>query len=94
MVASFYIRFGEEGLAARWWLLVIVLPAFVVYSALVYGWSDLYKAKFTDRVHFIRLGSGGNQQSDDLFVTVVVYATINSNLVLTVDRIDYFVDCK
>ena len=56
--------------------------------------GDLYKAKFTDRVHFIRLGSGGNQQSDDLFVTVVVYATINSNLVLTVDRIDYFVDCK
>jgi FlaA1/EpsC-like NDP-sugar epimerase len=46
VVASFYIRFGEEGLAARWWLLVIVLPAFVVYSALVYGWSDLYKAKW------------------------------------------------
>jgi hypothetical protein len=56
--------------------------------------GDLYKAKFTDRVHFIRLGSGGDQQSDDLFITAVVYATINSSLVLTVDRIDYLVDCK
>ena len=56
--------------------------------------GDLYSAKFTDRVHFIRLGSGVDQQSDDLFVTVVVYATIDSNLVLTPDRIDYLVECK
>jgi hypothetical protein len=56
--------------------------------------GDLYKATFTDRLHFIRLGSGGSQQSDDLFITVVVHATIDSNLVLTVDRLDYLVDCK
>ena len=56
--------------------------------------GDLYKATFTDRLHFIRLGSGGNQQSDDLFITIVVHATIDSNLVLTVDRLDYLVDCK
>jgi hypothetical protein len=56
--------------------------------------GDRYSAKFTDRLHFIRLGSGVDQQSDDLFVTVVVYATIDSNLVVTPDRVDYLVDCK
>jgi hypothetical protein len=56
--------------------------------------GDRYSARFTDRLHFIRLGSGGDQQSDDLFVTVVVYATIDSNLVVTPDRVDYSVDCK
>jgi hypothetical protein len=56
--------------------------------------GDLYKATFTDRLHFIRLGSGGDQQSDDLFITVIVHATIDSTLVPTVDRIDYLVDCK
>ena len=56
--------------------------------------GDLYKATFTDRLHFIRLGPGGNQQSDDLFITVIVHATIDSSLVPTVDRLDYLVDCK
>ena len=56
--------------------------------------GDLYKATFADRLHFIRLGSGGDQKSDDLFVTVVISATINSALVLTPDRIDYRIDCQ
>jgi hypothetical protein len=56
--------------------------------------GDVYKAKFTNRMHFIRLGSGGDQHADDLFVTVVIAATINSDLVLTADRIDYLVDCR
>src|SRR5262249_49438136 len=46
IVASFFIRFEADGLAERWRLLVIVLPAFVIYSAFVYGFSRLYKAKW------------------------------------------------
>jgi O-antigen biosynthesis protein WbqV len=46
VVASFFIRFEEAGLAQRWRLLVILLPAFVVYAGFVYGWSGLYKAKW------------------------------------------------
>jgi FlaA1/EpsC-like NDP-sugar epimerase len=46
VIASFFIRFEADGLAQRWRLLVIVLPAFVVYSAFVYGFSGLYKAKW------------------------------------------------
>jgi FlaA1/EpsC-like NDP-sugar epimerase len=46
VVASFFIRFEEAGLAERWRLLVILLPAFVVYSGFIYGFSGLYKAKW------------------------------------------------
>src|SRR4029453_14268569 len=46
VVASFFIRFEADGLAERWRLLVIVLPAFVVYSAFVYGFAGLDKAKW------------------------------------------------
>ena len=46
VVASFFIRFEEAGLAERWRLLVIVLPIFVVASGFVYAFSGLYKAKW------------------------------------------------
>src|SRR5262245_38579215 len=46
VVASFFIRFEEAGLAERWRWLVIVLPLFVVYSGLIYGFFGLYKAKW------------------------------------------------
>ncbi len=46
VLASFFIRFEEDGLAQRWELLAIVLPAFVIYSGFVYGFSGLYKAKW------------------------------------------------
>jgi O-antigen biosynthesis protein WbqV len=46
VVASFFIRFEADGIAQRWRLLAIFLPAFVVYSAFVYGLSGLYKAKW------------------------------------------------
>ena len=36
VLAAFYLRFGEKGLALRWELLKFVLPAFVIYS----GWSS------------------------------------------------------
>src|SRR5438876_1713209 len=46
VVASFFIRFEEGGLAERWRFLAILLPAFVVYSGVIYGVSGLYKAKW------------------------------------------------
>src|SRR5438128_5818684 len=46
VIASFFIRFEEGGLAERWRFLAIMLPAFVVYSGFVYAFSDLYKAKW------------------------------------------------
>jgi len=56
--------------------------------------DNVYKVELTDRLHFIRLGSGGDQQSDDLFITVVISGTVSGDLALTADRIDYSVDCK
>src|SRR6266849_5442002 len=46
IVASFFIRFEEVGLIDRWRLLVTVVPAFVVYAGLIYGFFDLYKSKW------------------------------------------------
>ena len=46
VVASFFIRFEEGGLAERWRFLAILLPAFVVYSGFIYVVSGLYKAKW------------------------------------------------
>ena len=39
VVASFFIRFEGAGLAERWRSLAILLPVFVVYSGLVYGFA-------------------------------------------------------
>ena len=46
VIASFYIRFEDAGLAARWPLLIIVLPAFVAYAGLVYAAFGLFKTKW------------------------------------------------
>ena len=46
VVASFFIRFEEAGLAERWRLLVLLLPPFVLYAGVVYGFFGLYKAKW------------------------------------------------
>ncbi len=46
VVASFFIRFEGAGLAERWRLLVVLLPAFLLYSGLVYGLVGLYKSKW------------------------------------------------
>src|SRR5258708_31343519 len=45
VVAGFFIRFEEAGLAERWRFLAILLPVFVLYSGLVYGFFRLYKAQ-------------------------------------------------
>ena len=46
IVASFFIRFEEAGLIERWRLLAIVVPVFVAYAVLVYGFFGLYKSKW------------------------------------------------
>src|SRR5260370_12628897 len=46
VVASFFIRFEAAGLAERWRILAILLPPFLLYAALVYGFCGLYKAKW------------------------------------------------
>jgi FlaA1/EpsC-like NDP-sugar epimerase len=46
VVASFFIRFEEAGLGQRWALLVILLPAFVLYSGFVYVFLGLYRSKW------------------------------------------------
>jgi FlaA1/EpsC-like NDP-sugar epimerase len=46
VLAAFYIRFEGPGLAARWQLLLVVLPLFVLYSAGVFAVFGLYKNKW------------------------------------------------
>jgi len=46
VLASFFIRFEAAGLAERWRPLAILLPAFLVYSGLVYVLVGLYKSKW------------------------------------------------
>jgi len=46
VVAAFYLRFGESGLAERWPLLRFVLPAFVIYSAFVFTFIGMFKGKW------------------------------------------------
>ncbi|MDQ2080300.1 SDR family NAD(P)-dependent oxidoreductase [Xanthobacteraceae bacterium Astr-EGSB] len=46
VLAAFYLRFEEEGLAERAPLLVYVLPAFVAFSGLVYAAFGLFKTKW------------------------------------------------
>ena len=43
VVAAFYIRFEEAGLALRWPLLVFILPAFVLYAGLVFALFGMFK---------------------------------------------------
>src|SRR5579884_860998 len=46
VVAAFYIRFEASGLAERWNLLLLLLPGFVLYAALVYSIFGLFKNKW------------------------------------------------
>src|SRR5262245_5260452 len=46
VVAAFYLRFGESGVAERWPLLIFVLPAFVIYSAFVFTFTGMFKGKW------------------------------------------------
>src|SRR5262245_57043589 len=46
IVASFWLRFEEHGLAERFDGLLIFLPAFLVYAAIVYRLFSLYRGKW------------------------------------------------
>jgi FlaA1/EpsC-like NDP-sugar epimerase len=46
VIASFYIRFEDVGLEVRWHLLVMLLPAFVVYAGFAYAFFGLYRSKW------------------------------------------------
>ncbi len=46
VLAAFVIRFEDANLAERWRLLAVVLPVFVLYSGLVYGYFGLFKTKW------------------------------------------------
>jgi FlaA1/EpsC-like NDP-sugar epimerase len=46
IVAAFYLRFGETGLAGRWRMLSILLPAFLIYSAFVFTVTGMFKSKW------------------------------------------------
>ena len=46
VVASFYIRFETPGLLQRFDGLLLLLPAFVVYAAVIYSIFELYKGKW------------------------------------------------
>jgi FlaA1/EpsC-like NDP-sugar epimerase len=57
VVASFYIRFEGPGLAARWPVLIIMLPAFVAYAGVVFTVFGLFKSKwrFTSLPDFMNI---------------------------------------
>jgi len=46
VLASFYIRFEDVGLAERFHALFIIVPAFVVYASVVYWVFHLYQSKW------------------------------------------------
>jgi FlaA1/EpsC-like NDP-sugar epimerase len=46
VLAAFYIRFEANGIVARWDLLFMLLPAFVLYSGGVYWFFGLFKNKW------------------------------------------------
>jgi FlaA1/EpsC-like NDP-sugar epimerase len=46
VIVSFVIRFEDWRFEARWGLLVIALPFFVMYSGVVYAFVGLYKSKW------------------------------------------------
>src|SRR5215831_14028634 len=57
IVASFYIRFEAPGLAVRWSVLIIMLPAFVAYAGAVFALFGLFKSKwrFTSLPDFMNI---------------------------------------
>src|SRR5262249_13796776 len=46
VVAAFYIRFEEQGLVARWHLLAVLLPPFVIYAGFAFAFFGLFKTKW------------------------------------------------
>jgi FlaA1/EpsC-like NDP-sugar epimerase len=62
VLASFYVRFEEQGLSERWHLLAIILPVFVVYAGLVFALFGLFKTKWRfisvpDLINIVRVST-------------------------------------
>ena len=74
VVASYFIRFEAAGLEANWRLLLVMLPPFVVWAGLVYGYFGLYKTKW----RFISLPD---------FFSIVRAATVLAVTLLAVDYV-------
>src|SRR5215472_7828791 len=57
ILASFYIRFEAPGLATRWSVLIVMLPAFVAYAGAVFALFGLFKSKwrFTSLPDFMNI---------------------------------------
>ncbi len=62
IVVSFYIRFEEAGLAERWRLLVVVLPAFLVYAGILY---TLVRPVPVEMAFYVAAGAAKHRQCGD-----------------------------
>src|ERR1700761_4254195 len=80
VIASFYIRFEGAGLAARWPVLIIMLPAFVAYAGVVFAIFGLFKAKwrFTSLPDFMNIVRAASVLAVSLLV--VDYVLVAPNL--------------
>jgi O-antigen biosynthesis protein WbqV len=80
IVASFYIRFEGAGLAARWSVLIVMLPAFVAYAGGVFAIFGLFKAKwrFTSLPDFMNIVRAASVLAVTLLV--IDYVLVAPNL--------------
>src|SRR6201995_3852730 len=80
VLASFYIRFEAAGLAARWPVLIIMLPAFVAYAGGVYAIFGLFKSKwrFTSLPDFMNIVRAASVLAVSLLV--IDYVLVAPNL--------------
>lgn len=80
VVASFYIRFEDAGLAARRPVLIIMLPVFVLYASGVYAFFGLFKSKwrFTSLPDFMNIARAATVLAVSLLV--IDYVLVAPNL--------------
>jgi FlaA1/EpsC-like NDP-sugar epimerase len=80
IVASFYIRFEGPGLAVRWPVLIVMLPAFVAYAGVVFAVFGLFKSKwrFTSLPDFMNIVRAASVLAVSLLV--IDYVLVAPNL--------------
>jgi FlaA1/EpsC-like NDP-sugar epimerase len=79
IVASFYIRFEGAGLAVRWPVLIVMLPAFMAYAGVVYAMFGLFKSKwrFTSLPDFMNIARAATVLAVTLLVIDYVLVAPN-----------------
>jgi FlaA1/EpsC-like NDP-sugar epimerase len=79
VLASFYIRFEGAGLAARWPVLIVMLPVFVAYAGVVYAIFGLFKSKwrFTSLPDFMNIVRAASVLAVSLLVVDYVLVAPN-----------------